>query len=266
MFLCSFCLAAKKKQSFYPPIFANTYGDIVAGCVPPQPEHVAGYAQHRGQCGEPAEGVRPPRVLVAQVRDRRPLHDVKDEDALWYNHNNISNNKTTNYGKRVVFLARGNTYETDGGSGDGPAELPPLGRVVADHVLDAVVEPIHAERPRDRNALEEDEEQQTEAGHRVRIEDLENVHSALLGENIYFLFYEPRRKRRRRRRGMQIYLRNAREPDQVADGTNDCDKDLLATAQQLRPLIDDGRDEALHRAELRVQTDQQQHEEEQTRP
>lgn len=60
----------------------RTYGDIVAGRLTPQPNHVAGYAEHRRQSGEPTEGVRPPGILVAEVRNRRPLHQVEDEHSL----------------------------------------------------------------------------------------------------------------------------------------------------------------------------------------
>lgn len=62
------------------------------------------------------------------------------------------------------------------------------------------------------------------------------------------------------------HLRNAREPDEVADQAGDGDEDFLPAAQQLGPLVDDGSDEPFHGAELAVQTDEEQHEEEETRP
>lgn len=60
----------------------ETHVGLIAGGVSPQPDHVAGDAQHRGQGGEPAERVRPQRVRVAEVLDRGPLHDVEDEHTL----------------------------------------------------------------------------------------------------------------------------------------------------------------------------------------
>lgn len=135
--------------------------------------------------------------------------------------------------------SHGGAYEADERSRDDPAELPPSDGIVTDHVLDAVVEAAHAEGPGDGNALEEDEEQQAEAGHGVRVEDLEDVHAA---------------------------LRDARDADQVRDDADDRDEDLLAPAEQVGPLVHHGRDEAFHGAELAVQPDEQQHDEEQARP
>lgn len=50
----------------------------------PQPNGVAGNAQHRTQGSEPPEDMRPPGIFVVQVLDRRPLHDVEEEHALNY--------------------------------------------------------------------------------------------------------------------------------------------------------------------------------------
>lgn len=147
----------------------------VAGGVSPQPDHVTGDAQHRGQGGEPAESVRPQRIRIAEVFDGGPLNDVEDEDA-----------------------------NTDRRSRNHPAELPPRQGIVSDHVLDTVVETIHTERPRDRNALEEHQEQQTETTHRVRVENLEYVHAA---------------------------LRDTRQTNQITDETHNSDEQLLAFAQ-----------------------------------
>lgn len=107
----------------------SNFVSSVTGGVSPQPDHVAGDAQHRGQGGEPTEGVRPQRIRIAEVLDGGPLHDVENEDA-----------------------------NTDRRSRDDPAELPPRQWIVSNHVLDTIVETIHAKRPRDRNALEEHQE------------------------------------------------------------------------------------------------------------
>lgn len=61
-----------------------SYVSSVAGGVSPQPDHVAGDAQHRGQGGEPTESVRPQRIRIAEVLDGGPLYDVENEDALFW--------------------------------------------------------------------------------------------------------------------------------------------------------------------------------------
>lgn len=71
------------------------------------------------------------------------------------------------------------TYNTNGWCKSNPAELPPNSGIIANHLLDAIVETVHSERPGYRNALEEDQEQQTEARHGVGVQDLEYVHTAL---------------------------------------------------------------------------------------
>lgn len=71
------------------------------------------------------------------------------------------------------------THNADSRRKSDPAELPPDGRVVANHLLDAIVEAVHAEGPGYGDAFEEDQEQQTEAGDSVRVEDLEDVHATL---------------------------------------------------------------------------------------
>lgn len=71
------------------------------------------------------------------------------------------------------------SYKADSRGGDDPGELPEEEWIVADHVLDAVVEAVDAERPWDGDALEEDQEEQTEAAHGVRVKQLEHVHAAL---------------------------------------------------------------------------------------
>lgn len=71
------------------------------------------------------------------------------------------------------------TYNADGGRESNPAELPPDGRIVADHLLDPVVETADAKGPGYGDAFEEDQEQQTETGYCVRVQDLEDVHATL---------------------------------------------------------------------------------------
>lgn len=70
--------------------FVGTYSspDLQAYLTPgprsdsPQVHHVSRNAQHGRERREPAKRVRPPRVLVVQVLNRSPLHEVEDKNAL----------------------------------------------------------------------------------------------------------------------------------------------------------------------------------------
>lgn len=75
-----------------------------------------------------------------------------------------------------------NTHNADSRRESNPAQLPPNGRVVANHLVDAVIEAVDAKRPGYGDTLEEDEKQQAESGNSVRVEDLEHVHSTLRKE------------------------------------------------------------------------------------
>lgn len=80
---------------------------------------------------------------------------------------------------RFEFLLSLKTYNANGGRSDGPTKFPPSHWIVANHVLNSIVETIHTKSPRDRDAFEENEEQQTETTDRIRVQNLENVHAAL---------------------------------------------------------------------------------------
>jgi hypothetical protein len=71
------------------------------------------------------------------------------------------------------------THHTNGRSADDPTELPPLDRVVANHVPNGLVEPIRPEGPRESNALEEDDPEEHKPAHGVLVQEMEDVHSAL---------------------------------------------------------------------------------------
>ena len=60
----------------------NIYRARVTGCFVPDINHVTGYAEHRGQSREPAEYVRPPRILVIQILHRCPLYQIEEEYSL----------------------------------------------------------------------------------------------------------------------------------------------------------------------------------------
>ena len=100
----------------------------------------------------------------------------------------------------------------------------------------------NAEAPRHGDALEEQQPEQRPTAGGVRVEQLEHVQAA---------------------------LGHRRQPDQVRDDAHDRDEDLaavFATADQMRILVDERREEALHGAELRVDAEEDDHEEEHARP
>ena len=74
---------------------------------------------------------------------------------------------------------RSSTHDADHRRGYRPTEFPPYERIIANHVPKRIVESIDSKGPADGDALEEDEEEQAESGHRVRIENLKDVHASL---------------------------------------------------------------------------------------
>ena len=80
------------------------------------------------------------------------------------------------------------TYDANEWSGETPAELEPAGRVVSDHVLDAVEKAIDSESPRDGDAFEKDQPQQNQIAAGVRVEQLEHVHPSLFQQFPLFSF------------------------------------------------------------------------------
>ena len=46
-------------------------------------DHVDGHPDHGGQRQQQADEVAPPRVVVAEVRQRHEVDQVEQEDALW---------------------------------------------------------------------------------------------------------------------------------------------------------------------------------------
>ncbi len=71
------------------------------------------------------------------------------------------------------------THNANEWSSDAPAELEPTSWVVSNHVLNAVIETVHPETPRNGDALEEDEPKENQIAAGVAVEKLENVHAAL---------------------------------------------------------------------------------------
>lgn len=72
-----------------------------------------------------------------------------------------------------------NTYDANEGTGEDPAEFPPSHWIVTDHFFDSIVESVDSKRPRNGDALEEYEEEQTKTAHGVGVQDLEDVHATL---------------------------------------------------------------------------------------
>ena len=76
MFIHVYVVCEKQRENIYAHRLSVARGGI------PGVEHVAGYAEHGRECRHPAEDVCPPGILVPQVRDWLPLHDIEEEHSL----------------------------------------------------------------------------------------------------------------------------------------------------------------------------------------
>jgi len=128
---------------------------------------------------------------------------------------------------------------TDERGDDRPASDEEVTWVVADHVVHRESEPPGPKAPRNGNALKEHEEEKTHTACCVFIKQLEHVDAA---------------------------PGYAGEPNEVAGDADKQDEELLSVSEMLGVLVDDGGDDALHGAELRVQPEEHQHEEEEAAP
>lgn len=117
--------------------------------VNPEPDGVDRDADHGGARHDVAESVRPPWVVITLVDDVLPSEQLEEEDA-----------------------------STDGGGDDGPAGDEEVAGVVADHVVHRQAEPPGSESPRDCNALEEHQEEQTHTAGCILVKQLEHVDAA----------------------------------------------------------------------------------------
>lgn len=61
------------------------------------------------------------------------------------------------------------TYDTNAWCRNGPAEFPPHHWIISDHVFNSIVKSIDTKSPRNRNTFEENQEQQTETAHGIRV-------------------------------------------------------------------------------------------------
>lgn len=116
-----------------------------------------------------------------------------------------------------------------------PAGHEEVARVVANHVVQSQTETPRSEAPGHSNTLEKHEEQQTHSTCGVLIKQLEHVDSS---------------------------LGDARQSNNVRNCTHCENKQLLVASQIFGELVDHRCDETLHGAELRVQAEKHQHEEE----
>lgn len=71
------------------------------------------------------------------------------------------------------------TYKTDCWAADDPGELPPPDRIIANHVANGLIESISSECPRESNAFEENDPEESQAAHGIFIQQIENIHSSL---------------------------------------------------------------------------------------
>ena len=90
------------------------------------------------------------RILVGAHGDGCVLDEVEDEDE-----------------------------EHEGGSQGHPADVPVVAHPVADHLLNAAVEPLGPEDPADGDGLEEDAEEERHSAGSVEIHQLEHIDPAL---------------------------------------------------------------------------------------
>lgn len=71
------------------------------------------------------------------------------------------------------------THDANEWSSKTPTEFEPTSRIISNHVLDAVVETIDTETPRNGDTLEKDEPKKNQVAASVRVEQLEDVHATL---------------------------------------------------------------------------------------
>lgn len=131
------------------------------------------------------------------------------------------------------------TYEANTRRHNKPAEFPPEDQLEAHHRFEILIILADTIDPGDGNDFEEYQIQQCKTGGSKVVEYLEPVHAALYDEH---------------------------QADEIRDCTDSENEHFFARSQMTRPLVDDGGEEALHRTELTVQTEHDDHQEEQTRP
>jgi len=95
----------------------------------PQPDGVAGDAEHRAARHEVSDSMSPPGVVVVLVHQVLPGHQLEEEDA-----------------------------SADSRSDDGPAADEEVAGVVSNHVVQGKSESSGSESPGDSDALEEHQE------------------------------------------------------------------------------------------------------------
>ena len=113
-------------------------------------QRVGRYHQHGRQSHEPPDCLAPPGIHVAFEREALIFHQAK------YGHGKAEQRRQHQ-----------------------PTHFPESARIVADHVLDVLVEALIAVTPRHGNALEEHEREQRPAARRIRVEYVEYVDAAL---------------------------------------------------------------------------------------
>lgn len=113
-----------------------------------------------------------------------------------------------------------------------PAHLPPYTGFIANHLLDVVIELVHTITPGYGDALKEDQEEQTHSTGGVVVKQLEDVDPTLC---------------------------DVRQADDVGDQADNSNEELSSASESPGKLIHQSSDEALHRAELAVNPQHQQH-------
>ena len=75
-------------------------------------------------------------------------------------------------------------YQHEGWGQQDPADVPVVAHPVADHLLNAAVEPLGPEDPADGDGLEEDAEEERHPAGRIEIHQLEHVDTTLIIVNV----------------------------------------------------------------------------------
>lgn len=121
----------------------------------------------------------PPWIFVCEIFDGNKLDNIENEDAL-FKDKIISYVKSlflVIYKKTIIIYNR--SYHTNSWCCEQPTYLPPITRVVTDHISYAIVKSINSESPRYGDALEKYQKQKTKSTHRVGIQKLKHIHPTL---------------------------------------------------------------------------------------
>ncbi|KAF1750159.1 hypothetical protein GCK72_016706 [Caenorhabditis remanei] len=166
----------------------------------PNPNRISRNTKHRRQRQEPSEHMSPNRVVI-----------IVSVDTKWL----------------ILDESEEQDTETDGWSGEDPAELPPTTRIIPNHALHVLIPTIDSKTPGDSDTLEEEKPEESPSRRGVEVEELEDIESS---------------------------LSYCSQTDQIGDDTDHTNEYLTSIflPTDLWELVDDGGEEPFHSTELRV--------------